>query len=78
MPTYTFRNTDTQEVFEKVMRISELDSYKEHYPELELVITGAPGLSDPVRLGIKKPSDGFRDVLKKIKTNNPGNNINIR
>lgn len=78
MPTYTFRNTVTQEVFEKVMRIGELDSFKDNNPELELVISGAPGLSDPVRLGLRKPSDGFRDVLKKIKKNNPGNKINVR
>jgi len=78
MPTYCFRNAYTEEVCEVVMRISELDAFKLNHPELELVINGAPGLSDPVRLGLKKPSDGFRDVLKKIKNNNPGNNINIR
>ncbi len=78
MPTYLFRYKDTQETFEKVMRISELDDYKSKHPELEQLINGVPGLSDPVRLGLVKPSDGFRDVLKTIKKNNPGNNINVR
>lgn len=77
MPTYLFRNKDTQESFEKFMRISELDEYKASHPELEQLVNGSPGLSDPVRLGLKKPSDGFRDVLKNIKKNNPGNNINV-
>ena len=77
MPTYLFRNKDTEETFEKVMRISELDKFKNQHPELEQLINGIPGLSDPVRLGLVKPSDGFRDVLKKIKNNNPGNNINV-
>lgn len=78
MPTYLFRNKDTQETFEKVMRIRELDEFKADHPELEQLVNGAPGLSDPVRLGLIKPSDGFRDVLKNIKNNNPGNNINVR
>jgi hypothetical protein len=78
MPTYLFRNKDTQETFEKVMRIRELDEFKADHPELEQLVNGAPGLSDPVRLGLIKPSDGFRDVLKNIKNNNPGNNISVR
>lgn len=78
MPTYLFRNINTQETFEKVMRIRDLDEYKEKHPELEQLVNGAPGLSDPVRLGLIKPSDGFRDVLKQIKHNNPGNNIDVK
>lgn len=78
MPTYLFRNKETQETFEKVMRIRDLDDFKKEHPELEQLVNGAPGLSDPVRLGLLKPSDGFRDVLKNIKNNNPGNNIDIR
>lgn len=77
MPTYLFRNINTQETFEKVMRIRDLDEFKESHPELEQLVNGAPGLSDPVRLGLIKPSDGFRDVLKSIKKNNPGSSFNI-
>lgn len=76
MPQYKFRHKDTLEETVITMRISELDNYKKDHPELEVVI-GIPGLSDPVRLGLRKPSDGFRDVLNKIKKNNPGNNINV-
>ena len=34
MPTYIFKNTKTQEVFEQQMRISELDEFKTNNPNL--------------------------------------------
>ena len=34
MPTYIFKNTKTHEIFEKLMRISELDKYKKENPDL--------------------------------------------
>ena len=34
MPTYIFKNTKTDEIFEKLMRISELDKYKKENPDL--------------------------------------------
>lgn len=75
MPFYQFKNKETGEVIEQFMKISELDQFRESNPHLEK-IPQAPGVSDPVRLGLKKPSDGFRDVLGKIKKNNPGSKIN--
>lgn len=38
MPTYTFKDTNTGEVFEKFMKISELDEYSESNPHLEKII----------------------------------------
>jgi predicted nucleic acid-binding Zn ribbon protein len=34
MPTYIFKNTKTEEVFEQQMRISELDDFKKGNPDL--------------------------------------------
>tara|TARA_B100001758_G_scaffold236641_1_gene237919 strand:- start:476 stop:739 length:264 start_codon:yes stop_codon:yes gene_type:complete len=34
MPTYIFKNTKTEEVFEQQMRISELDDFKKSNPDL--------------------------------------------
>lgn len=34
MPTYIFKNTKTEEVFEQQMRISELDDFKKSNPVL--------------------------------------------
>lgn len=39
MPTYIFKNTKTQEVFEQQMRISELDEFKTNNPNLIQVPT---------------------------------------
>ena len=37
MPTYIFKNIKTDEVFEKQMRISELDEYKKENPDIKLM-----------------------------------------
>ena len=34
MPTYIFKNTETEEIFEQQMRISELDQFKKNNPQL--------------------------------------------
>ena len=75
MPFYVFRNKNTGDEFEKFLKISELDQYRMDNLDLETVIQ-APGFSDPVRIGRMKPSNGFRDVLQKIKEGSPGSNIN--
>lgn len=63
MPTYTFKNTDTEEQFDVVMRISELDQYKADNPHLTQLLSPATMVSG-VNL---KPDNGFRDLLKNIK-----------
>lgn len=72
MPNYTFRNNETDEVFDITMSISERDQYVQNNPHLTQLITGAPSIGDPHRLGRKKPDEGFRDVLRNIKSHHPG------
>ena len=43
MPTYIFKNTKTDEIFEQQMRISELDDFKSNNPDLVQMPT-APSL----------------------------------
>ena len=76
MPVYDFKDKETGEVVTRVMKVSEYDEFKKNNPHLERHITGAPGCSDPVRLGLKQPSDGFKDLLKQIKKNNIHSNFN--
>lgn len=76
MPVYDFKNKETGEIVTHVMKVSEYDEFKKNNPHLERHITGAPGCSDPVRLGLVKPADGFKDLLKQIKKNNIGSDIN--
>lgn len=72
MPTYTFLNNETQEMEDHVLRISQLDGFKQDNPHLTRVIN--PG--QLVRGMNMKPDVGFREVLKKIERNNPGSNFN--
>lgn len=80
MPLYTFRDTtitDTEnDRIEVSMRISELDEFKLKNPHLQQLIVGAPSIGDSYRLGLKKPDDGFRDVLKNVKHHHKKDNIN--
>jgi hypothetical protein len=63
MPTYTFINTNTDEQYDIVLRISELDQYKADQPHLKQVLAPATTVSGTNL----KPDNGFRDLLKKIK-----------
>jgi hypothetical protein len=72
MPTYTFRHKTTQVISDRVMRMSEIDSFKEANPDLEQIIP----VSNFVRGINQKPSAGFREVLKNIKRANRRSNIN--
>lgn len=74
MPTYSFRNIKTGEEFDQIMSIKKLDQYKIDNPDLEQLL-GTPSIGDPVRLGLKKPDDTFRDILKQIKKNNDSRRV---
>ena len=65
MPTYRFRNKETDEVTELVMKIAELDTYREANPNLETIIT-APMICDPVRVGARKPDKKFTNVPQEV------------
>ena len=77
MPTYSFRDKNTQETFDKIMSYAQKVEFLEENPHLESIITSAPGLGDPVRLGLRKPDQGFRDVLKNMKSNKAYTNNKI-
>lgn len=74
MPTYTFHNKDTGEIFDKLMSFSSRQEYLEQNPQLE-VIMGAPAMGDSVRLGVRRNDDGFREVLSKIGAANYKSNL---
>jgi len=67
MPTYRFRNTETDEIFDVIMKISEYDQYKETNPTHERYHDTPIPMGDPVRLGVRKKDSGFKEVLQKIK-----------
>lgn len=70
MPSYEFKNTKTGEVIEKFCSVSVRDEMVAS-GEWEMHHSGtAATIGDPVRMGMKKPDSGFRDLLKEIKKNN--------
>lgn len=81
MPTYKFRNTETGEVTEHVMRIAELDEFKEKNPILERYfdVEGLAGLGDGMRMdtpGTGKADSTFEKyVINRMKETIPGNTI---
>ena len=81
MPTYKFRNTETGEVTEHVMRIAELDNFKENNPKLERYfdMEGLAGLGDASRMsvpGVGQPHAAFEHgVIQRLKESIPGNTM---
>ena len=76
MPKYDFRNIETGEETEVWLKISELDDFKANNPHLQQFLKGAPGLGDSIRMGLRKPDQGFREVLSKAKEAHPKGNVN--
>jgi hypothetical protein len=72
MPSYSFENTETNEQFDLTMRMAEREPYLQANPHIKQILTQFPGIVDPIRLGIRKPDDNFRDVLKNVKAHHPG------
>jgi hypothetical protein len=76
MPTYVFRNKETGEQFEKLLKISELDPFRAENPQLETVIQ-AVAFGDPTKLSnTRKFDSGFKEVLQKIHERTPGSELN--
>ena len=76
MPLYEFRNKETGEVFEKLLSISAKEDYLKENPNVEPFISSAPPLIDPVRLGVRKTDQGFKEVLQRIHEKTPGSQLN--
>lgn len=79
MPTYDYKCKDCNETFEVLCKIADMSLPREckHCGSLntERFLGGAPGLGDSVSLGMIKPPDGFRDVLKNIHDRTPGSTL---
>lgn len=75
MPTYTFQNISSKEVVDKLLKISEREDWLKDNPEWQQIHTQAPSMGDPVRLGVKRIDNGFREVLQKIHERAPGSTL---
>lgn len=77
MPTYTFRNKETGETFDKLMSISQREPFLQENPNLEQVL-GATAMGDSVRLGVRTTDNGFKEVLSKIGSTHYKSNLHTK
>ena len=73
MPTYEFRNKETGEVTEHIMRIAEREQFLLDNPHLQQTITSAPAFAGD-HITIKKDT-GFKEVLQRIHEKTPGSQL---
>ena len=65
-------------VLQHLDKVDERELYLSDNPQMKQVITKAPGLGDPVLLGVTKTPDSFNSLLKQIHRNNRGSKIETR
>lgn len=75
MPVYVFKNVETDEFHEKLMSFSAREEYLKENPNL-ISVPAIASVGDPVRMGMQKPAEGYRDLLKTIKSKHRGSTIN--
>jgi len=74
MPTYSFRNTDTGEEFEKFLSMSGRETFLELNPNVTQIYVKAPITIHERGTNIKV-DNGFREVMSKVKEKYTINNI---
>jgi hypothetical protein len=84
MPTYSFLNSNTNELEDHVMRMGQLDEFKKQNPHLERYFAAEdlPVYSDSSRLSVPRagqPDGRFeREIIGRIKEKVPGNVLHMR
>ena len=68
MPTYKFKNTDTEEEFQEFMSMKERETFLSDNPHIEPMLTTAALVGDHV---VKKMDGGMKETLQKIADKNP-------
>lgn len=70
MPSYSWKNLNTGEEFTTVMTMAEREEYVKANPHIQQQLIAAPALGDTIRMGMVKPPESFRDILREIKKKN--------
>jgi hypothetical protein len=72
MPTYEFKNTKTDEVEEKFMKIAELDNFKKANPHLkQQVSSNIKFIGGKDGSVLSKAGDGWKEVQQRIQSGMP-------
>ncbi len=79
MPTYDYKCKSCDELFEKNVKIAQMNDPQEcpycGESDSEKFIGGAPALGDPVRLGVRRIDNGFKETLQRIDSLTPGSTL---
>ena len=74
MPLYEFINTKTDEVFEEVLSISEMEKYVKDNPHIKRHYSSAPTISysgEASKGVLTRAGDGWKEVQDRIKSGMP-------
>ncbi len=76
MPTYTFRDTETDEVFDVFMSIGDMPKYLEAHPAHERYFgtDSAPTVVSGVSVKDRR-DDGFKEVMSRIAEAHPNSEL---
>ena len=74
MPTYDFENTETGEVFEKMMTISSREQYLKDNPHIRQLVSGINIVSGVSGKSFRQDS-GWKDNLSRIAEAHPQSNL---
>ena len=72
MPTYDIRNTETDEVEEVFMSISEKEKYLKDNPHLKQAFTKVASVVSGTISAGNVDNHGFKEVLQKVGEGHPG------
>lgn len=70
MPTYTFIDKSTNEVFDVIMSMKDFDDYKKENPTHERYFDEAPQIVSGTSTSLRT-DDGFKEVLSKVAEAHP-------
>ena len=68
MPVYTFHNKETDEYYDKFMKISERETYLNDNPQVESIISAPAIVGDHV---IKRMDGGMKETFSRIAEAHP-------
>ena len=78
MPTYTIKNKATGKIFQTdIIKYTALEQMLGSDHNLELQLNTPQIIGSIGTVHGRHTDDGWKDTLKEIKKNNPGNNIKV-
>ena len=75
MPTYEFKNTETGEEFEAIMKISEREEFLKTNPHIQPMVSAPMLVSSVAGMGTHRVPDGFKEVLSKVAEAHPASPV---